>query len=188
MGFEQFQQLFNPTAEQLEMFQTQSAYLVIQVPGMLSGLIAMTAMCVGFLNVLIARALSKHVGAELRPMAAFADWQLSKGFLLGSAILLVGSFLLAQEGVYNAGAMFSAAMALAVGPLALNGLCLLAFTQRLQKRPKGRFIITVATLIILTIFLALSGIRPITIDILTMLGLYERISRLRTRIQARSSQ
>ena len=88
------QTAYQDGAAAAQIMQESFDLLIQAIPSTLVGLLIFCSMAAGGCNVLLARALAKSAGAQLRPMAPFKAWRLDKSFLGGVAVLAVGALVL----------------------------------------------------------------------------------------------
>ncbi len=155
----------------VDQIKNYSAYLQLSAPSLVTGTIVGMAMFFGFFAPLIARGLCKAAGVETRPMARFENWQLGRSFMQGLVVLLIGALVVTLLGVNNAGAVVSAVECIAGGPLALMGLCFIAYMRLLRKRGAGYLVIMYGSMVLLL---------PLSIYILVTLGILDRLLRIRS--------
>lgn len=158
------------SAERTEALIKQTAYMQYRAPDTAAMMMCCFGMASGLLSTVIARAICKGK-AELRPMAPFHLWQLSRGFVGGSMILLLGAILLPIIGVKNASAAAAAIECIVAGPYALMGICLMAFTVKMKVRSRGKTVLSVVLTAILTILYPLG---------LSMIGASDALLRVRS--------
>lgn len=135
--------------------------------------IVCASMAFGFIDVLTTRALIKKARAELRPMAPMRLWQVSKSFTWGAVVLIIGSFIISYMNIVNAGAIGIAIQFMVMLPYALVGVCFMEFMNTARKRGAGiRVVGAILALLLL----------PYSIYALAVLGLIDRMLRIRDRI------
>ena len=159
-------------AATISLLEDYAAYLQLMAPDLLTSLLVAMAMACGFFDTLIARGLCRAAGTPLRPMTAFHNWQLGKSFTYALLILLAGAFAVLLLDLNNATAMATAIEWIIGAPLALMGICFIAYYRRL--RQKGTLYLVIAYGLI---FLLL----PTSSYILIGLGFFDRILRIRKR-------
>lgn len=174
---------FLATAEQMgtsaalqNQFRAYVAYLQIAAPSLVTGTLVGMAMFFGFFAPLIARALCKAAGAEVLPMARFENWALGRSFMNGLFLLLGGALIAVLAKVNNAAAIMAAAEFIAGAPLALMGLCFIAYMRVFRGRGPGYLAV---------MYGALALLFPISIYILITLGILDRLLRLRNQFPVR---
>ncbi len=148
----------------------REAFLTLRdiAPQIAMYIIAGASMFFSLVNVLIARALAKKAGAEMRPMAHFALWQLSEQYAYASLAAIAGVLAVMFIGLENADAVFALGTSVVVMPLMLTGICYVEFNIRMGGRNKqGR---RVAFYIFAALLLPYS---------LIFLGLMDRITKAR---------
>lgn len=156
----------------LEAVERFAAYARLTAPDAAVMTIVCTAMAMSFTSLLITRALCRAAGVRLRPMAPFHKWQLSRDFVSGCLVLLLGAFVVILLELENASAIAAAVQCIVGGPYALMGVCLLAFGRR-QKLRSGAFF--TFSIVLLALML------PYSIYGLSFMGAFDRIFKLRER-------
>lgn len=111
--------------------------------------------------------------ADIKPMARFSDWALSKSFTAGSLILTVAAMAAGFSKLTHATSLVLSLMTVALLPLAAQGVAMQAFTYRLRKRGRGLQI----ALWVMSAFLI-----PYCIFYYAIVGFIEQITRLRRRL------
>lgn len=98
------------------------------------------ALLFALLNVLLLRFACVRTGIELRPMAPYYEWRLSKESLTGALILLGGALIVRFFSLKNAAAVSTAIETLLLCQFALNGFCYMDFMalQVLRQPPWRR--------------------------------------------------
>ena len=134
-------------------------------------------MIFALVDTLIARALAKKAGAELRPMAPFALWQLSRQYTWASLALLLGALVAIVANLSNADAVFAAAECVVLGPLLLMGLCYIDFLTRMAK--PGNAALRVV------IYAAAALLMPYSLFLLIGMGLMDRFTKVRRKYRQR---
>ena len=152
--------------------ETVSNYIAIIPDSLLSSML-LTAMIWGGASLLVVRAILKKK-CDIRPMAFFREWQLSKSFVIGCLILFAGGLILSLMELPYAAAVYSCAEIIAVVPLAVQGVCTFDFLWYFRrKNVVGRVIA-----ILLLVFLL-----PISPMLFGVLGLLEQFMKLRFRLK-----
>ncbi len=95
-----------------------------------------TAMLFSLVDVILARALTKKAGGELRPMTHFALWQLSKQYGYVSLAAIAGTLAVLIIGLENGDAVFAAAAGIVFMPTMLIGVCYMEFTLRMSAKKR----------------------------------------------------
>ena len=131
-----------------------------------------TSMLGGLLNVIIAKGLCKKFKTDLKKMAPFHKWQLSRSFHKGSLILVAGALIISFTSINNVTAIMMAISLIVIGPYALMGLCFLVFSFKFRK--KGRGIIMASSIMMLLLF-------PYSLYGLCLMGLADRLMGIRRR-------
>lgn len=142
------------------------------LPDLLVAGLALAGMTTAGVSLLLARVLSRHAGARLRPMARLERWRLGRSFTAGAIILLAGALtILLLEFSYATSVMY-VIQAVVMLPLALQGVALLEyFAQRSRNPGVSR------TLFMLSIVLLL----PLCVLLLAGMGAMEQIFQIRRR-------
>lgn len=137
-------------------------------------------MCFGLLDVVLVRLMARAAKVALKPMAPFPLWQLSKNYAIGAGVLLAGGLLALLLNLNNAGAVFTIAECVLLLPLLLMGVCLMEFLTHITGGNKVlRRVLFYASIVLLF---------PYSIIFLLILGVIDRISRLRRRFRPRDDQ
>jgi len=118
------------------------------------------AMFFSLADVLIARGLCKAAKRELRPMAHFALWQLSKQHGYAALAAIAGTLVVLLAGLANAEAIFAAAACIVIMPLMLMGVCYMEFLLRMSggKRALRRAAFYAFALFLMPYSLILTGL------------------------------
>ncbi len=156
-----------------EQYDALGRMILAELPATFPFSLCALGCCFGFSDTIIARALAKKQGASLRPMVRFSLWRLPKGYLLGAAVLWLGSALCAYLGVYNADAISLCCAAAAFLPLAMQGVCTLAFLFTIRKARASMYV----PLIILLLFTF-----PYCLMALALFGITEQLLKLRAKV------
>ena len=90
----------------------------ICISAMLAG-----AMAASLSNTLLSHLYNRNGGAALTPLPRFAQWRCERWYVILSAVLAIGTYLLGMFGWETASALFSAADVLWRLPCMLAGLC-----------------------------------------------------------------
>ncbi|MEG1548278.1 MAG: DUF2232 domain-containing protein [Clostridia bacterium] len=141
------------------------------VPEMATMLLVGAAMVAGFANYIIAYALSRRTVKELKPMAPFRLWQLSRSFTWGALILLLGAMIVTNRGMINAAAISVAVQTILVGPFALSGMCFFEFIASVRAGS--------GALIRIVVYAAVALMMPYSIIGLAIIGMADRIFHIR---------
>ena len=126
----------------------------------------------GLLNVIIAKGLCKKFNTDLKEMAPFHKWQLSRSFHKGSLILVAGALIISFTNITNVTAIMMAISLIVIGPYALMGLCFLVFSFKVRR--KGRGVIIASSVMMVMLF-------PYSLYGLCLMGLADRLMGLRRR-------
>ena len=161
MGLEQ------AAMEQVEFF---AAFLERSAPDIAVLSIVGTSLLAGLLNVLIAKGLCKKFKADIKPMAPFTKWQLSRSFYKGALILVVGAFIVSFSSINNASAILLALTMIVACPYMLMGLCFLVFSIKTRRRGKGFLIL--CTILLIALF-------PYSLYGLCIMGLADKLLGIR---------
>ncbi len=133
------------------------------------------ALLFAFLNILFLRALCVKRGIELRPMARYYDWKLSKESLIGAGILTAGMIVVRLMSLTHAPAISTAIETILLCEFAFNGFCYTEHNAvKILRQPLGRRVLRY----ILYFFLMLYGI---SLVFLAIVGLADCIFSLRAR-------
>ncbi|NCB30760.1 MAG: DUF2232 domain-containing protein [Clostridia bacterium] len=160
----------------ISQIKSYSAYLQLAAPMLVTGTLVGMAMLFGFFAPLITRGLCRAAGVETKPMARFENWQLGRSFMQGLSILLLGALVAVLLNVNNAIALVTAVECIAGGPLALMGICFIAYMRVVRGRGPGYLVLMFGALLLLI---------PLSLYILVTLGLLDRMLRLRSRYPVR---
>lgn len=143
-------------------------------------MIVSCGMAFGLMDVVLARRMALAAKAQLKPMAPFPLWQLSKNYTIGAAVLFVSALLVLLLKLNNANAVFVVAECVIFLPLMLMGVCFMDFLTRITggngKLRRALFYVCIVMLF------------PYSAIFLLILGLVDRISRLRRRFRPRDDQ
>ena len=94
-------------------------------------IIVSCGMAFGLMDVVLARRMALAAKAQLKPMAPFPLWQLSKNYTIGAAVLFVSALLVLLLKLNNANAVFVVAECVIFLPLMLMGVCFMDFLTRI---------------------------------------------------------
>lgn len=129
------------------------------VPNVFFGALIMLAEGAGFLMLILARFFASRGGAELRPMAKFAEWHLPRSLKAGLPLLAAGIIILFIAKFAGATAIMYAAVYLLMPLFVATGTgCLLFIISR--RREGGAFPVIFVALIVLMapLFAAIIGV------------------------------
>lgn len=136
--------------------------------------LSLLGMGFGFLDVLIARMLAKNA-VQLRPMAPFCKWQLSKQYTAINLTAFFAALICLVFGLNNAGAVLVAAECVCVFPMMLMGVCFLEFLSRIPgSGGKVRRILT---------YVCVALLLPYSLIFLLLMGFLDRVIRIRKRVR-----
>ena len=161
-------------AEQAKMVEEIIGNYVAIVPDSLLATLLMTAMVWAGVSLIVVRSFLKK-RRELRPMAPFREWRLSKSFVWGCIILIAGGFLLSALELGYAAAVYSCAEIIALLPLALQGLALCDFLWFFRRKTAAGRVIAIVLLILLL---------PMSVIFFGMLGLVDQFAKVRRKLTA----
>jgi len=148
--------------------------LSLMAPEMTVGSIAILSMGFGLLDVLIARMLTKR-SMDLRPMAPFHRWQLSRQYTVISFLALGTALVTYLFKLSNASAVFIAAECVVLLPVVLMGLCFLEFLSKIPGSGGNvRRILTYVCIVLLI---------PYSLAFLLVIGFIDRLARIRRRVR-----
>ena len=134
------------------------------------------AILFAFLNVVLLRAVCVKRGIELRPMAPYYEWRLSKESLLGAGILTAGAIVVRLMSLKYAPAISTAVETILICEFAFNGFCYTEFASvKIMRQSVGRRVLRY----ILYFLLAMYGISFI---FLAIVGLADCLFSLRARL------
>lgn len=156
----------------LDQLEYLAAYMKRCAPDIAVISIVGTSMLAGLLNVIIAKGLCKKFNTDLKKMAPFHKWQLSRSFHKGSLILVAGALIISFTSINNVTAIMMAISLIVIGPYALMGLCFLVFSFKFRK--KGRGIIIASSVMMLALL-------PYSLYGLCLMGLADRLMGIRRR-------
>ncbi len=146
----------------------------LMAPEMTVGSIGILSMGFGLLDVLIARMLAKRT-VELKPMAPFHRWQLSRQYTPIAFLALGAALLTLLLKLNNAGAVFVVAECVVLLPVALMGLAFLEFLSRIPGSGGSvRRAITYVCIVLLF---------PYSLAFLLVIGFIDRALRIRKRVR-----
>ena len=156
----------------LEQLEYLAAYMKRCAPDIAVISIVGTSMLGGLLNVIIAKGLCRKFKADLKKMAPFHKWQLSRSFQKGSLILVAGALIISFTNITNVTAIMMAISLIVIGPYALMGLCFLVFSFKVRR--KGRGVIIASSVMMVMLF-------PYSLYGLCLMGLADRLMGIRRR-------
>ena len=156
----------------LEQLEYLAAYMKRCAPDIAVISIVGTSMLGGLLNVIIAKGLCRKFKADLKKMAPFHKWQLSRSFQKGSLILVAGALIISFTNITNVTAIMMAISLIVIGPYALMGLCFLVFSFKVRR--KGRGVIIASSVMMALLF-------PYSLYGLCLMGLADRLMGIRRR-------
>lgn len=149
-------------------------------PEITCAVIACLSMGFGLFDVVLARRLAYAAKVQLKPMAPFPLWQLSKHYTVLSLLLLGTALVTLLLQLSNAGAVFVFAECVVFLPLMLMGVCFMDFLTRvLRGNGALRRVLFYACIVLLF---------PYSTIFLVILGLVDRISKFRRRFRARKRE
>lgn len=135
-------------------------------------LICSAAMLFALADTLLARALAKRAGANVRPMAPMPLWQLSRNYTYAAGAAILGAAVCLLAKLNNAQLVLTVAEHAVLGPLALTGLCYLDFSTRLGRPGSKAKRIIIYVLVVLL---------PYRMNVLAIIGLLDKIIKTRAR-------
>ena len=156
--------------DKAEMLRKMAAYLEYKAPDMAVMAMMCMGMGAGLVNTVAARALCSAAGAEVKPMAKFHLWQLSRGFTYGSIVMIIGAIIISALKITNSSAIVTAVECAVAGPYALMGVCLMAFMVKMKLRGTAFTVISVAAMVLLF---------PYSLYGLCIIGAADRLFRMR---------
>ena len=156
----------------LDQLEYLAAYMKRCAPDIAVISIVGTSMLAGLLNVIIAKGLCKKFNTDLKKMAPFHKWQLSRSFHKGSLILVAGALIISFTSINNVTAIMMAISLIVIGPYALMGLCFLVFSFKVRR--KGRGVIIASSVMMALLF-------PYSLYGLCLMGLADRLMGIRRR-------
>lgn len=156
----------------LEQLQYIAAYFKRCAPDIAVISIVGTSMAAGLLNVIIAKGLCRKIKTDLKEMAPFHRWQLSRSFHKGSLILVAGALIISFTSINNVSAIMMAICLIVIGPYSLMGICFLVFSIKTRRRGRGLIIASAVMMILLF---------PYSLYGLCLMGLADRLLGIRRR-------
>ena len=160
--------------EDLTLVADMARSMSLMAAEMTVGSIGILSMGFGLLDVLIARMLAKRT-VELKPMAPFYRWQLSKQYTVIAFLALGTALFTYLFKLNNAGAVFVAAECVVLLPVVLMGLCFLEFLSKVPGSGGNvRRILTYVCVVLLI---------PYSLAFLLVIGFIDRAARIRRRVR-----
>lgn len=136
-------------------------------------------MAFGLINVVLARRMALAAKVQLRRMAPFPLWHLSRNYTIGSLVLLGAALLTLLLRLNNANAVLVMAECVVFLPLMLMGVCFMDFLTHIMG---GNGALRRALFYICIVLLF-----PYSAIFLLILGFVDRISTFRQRFRARKN-
>ncbi len=164
------------TAEQAALMQEMAHSIRIGLPVYLPAVLCVAGGVISLVNLLVCTWRSRKVGVKLRPMRRFPYWRVPREFVIGIAIMVLGSILASALHVANMDAVTTAVTALAALPFVVQGACVVIFVLQFSRSNTA--------IVMFCIFVVL--MMPMSILFLGILGLIEQLFQLRRRIIMRS--
>ena len=147
-------------------------------PELTCGTIACLGMGFGLVDTVLARRLALPARKDLRPMAPFPLWQLSRSFTFGAAGVVLAALIVTLLNLKNASALLVVAECVLFLPILLMGLCFLDFLTRVFPGNNK-------TLRRVLAYLCIGLLFPYSAMFLLILGFVDRFSRIRRRFVPR---
>lgn len=135
------------------------------------------ALLFAFLNVLLLRLVCTRSGVELRPMAPYYHWRLSKESLIGAGILVAGAIIVRLMALTYATAISAAIETILVCEFAFNGFCYSDFVAiQILHQSTGRRVFRYVLYLLFMMY-------GLTFIFLAIIGLADCIFSLRARFK-----
>jgi len=149
---------------------------VLAIPDMAAGIICLFGSVAGILSVVCFFAFTrKHREALGIPAPKpFRLWSIPRAWTKGIMFLYVLAFVLMIADYANAAAVHNTVMQLLSVPLIVQGLAMIAFLLSMRKYPSKS--------LNAVIFTAIGVLFAIVQSMLTMIGLFEQVMRMRERV------
>ena len=150
----------------------------ILVPQLVMLSIVCGAIVFAFADVLLARLFALKQGVELKPLSKVHDWQVSKDFLYGSIVLVVGVIVVRWLSLKNQDAIAMALECIIAAPYALAGFGFLEFATiyAAKRQMAGRRALNIVMLVLFF---------PYSLLLLVILGFMDRVFGFRNRYKNR---
>lgn len=149
-------------------------------PEITCAMIVASGMAFGLLDVVLARRMAFVAKVELRPMAPFGLWQLSKNYTVSACVLLAAAVVTLLLRLNNASAVLIVAECVVLLPILLMGMCFMDFLTRVTAG-NGALRRAISYVCIILLF-------PYSAVLLLILGLVDRVTRLRRRFRVREDK
>ena len=149
-------------------------------PEITCAMIVASGMAFGLLDVVLARRMAFAAKVELRPMAPFGLWQLSKNYTVSACVLLAAAVVTLLLRLNNASAVLIFAECVVLLPILLMGTCFMDFLTRVTPG-NGALRRAISYVCIILLF-------PYSAVLLLILGLVDRVTRLRRRFRVREDK
>lgn len=163
------------TGEIADTIAKYAAYMEVMAPDIAVFTMISLGLVSGLACTVIARLLCLKAKVELKPMAPFSHWQLTREFAKGCLILIVGALICGLSGINNASAILIAIECIVGGPYCLMGICLVAFAVKYRVRGGGVLAVAIIGLVLMF---------PYSIYGLAFMGMADRAFKMRKNLLA----
>ena len=164
--------------EQLAIWEQLGRELSVELVIYMPAIICTVGAMMGLTNLLFCKRLCRLANAPIKPMRPFLLWQLPQSFLYGMLTMAAGTFIAFELNVFAIDSVIPAVYVIAAIPFAIQGLCVLWFTQHARRSGMGSLMF----LLILLLFTF-----PLSVLSLAIVGLVEQLFHLRRRYLQRGN-
>ncbi len=161
---------YQAPADQLAMWEQLGRELSVELVIYMPAIICTTGALTGLINVLFCKRLSRRANAPIKPMRPFLLWQIPQSSFYGMLTMAAGTFIAFELNVFAIDSVIPAVYMIAAVPFAIQGLCVLWFTQQVRRSGMGS---------LLFLFVLLFFTFPLSILSLGIVGLVEQVFHLR---------
>lgn len=158
------------SGEIAEAIAKYAAYMEVMAPDIAVFTMIALGMISGLVCTVLARLMCKKAKAELKPMAPFSHWQLTREFTWGCMVLIIGALVCGLLNVNNASAILIAIESIVGGPYCLMGICLVAFAVKYRVRGGGVLAVAIIGLVLMF---------PYSVYGLAFMGMADRAFKMR---------